>query len=145
MRISESKCFSWHGLCLLLQGITRSLGGTDMLRVELPTGHARMASGTSSDQHNRRALRAATLRARAARSSPSHLQKARWHFQARKKGEIPTLQGKQEPGSPTCESGVRGRKNAFEFEFSYLTHCWRWFSFKARLFLSGLHSCKVGH
>lgn len=58
MRISESKCFSWHGLCLPLQGITRSLGGRDMQRVEVPTGQARMASGTSSDQHNRRALRA---------------------------------------------------------------------------------------
>lgn len=76
MRISESKYFSWHGLCLLLQGITRSLGGRDMQRVEVATGQARMASGSSSDQHNRRALRAATSRARAARrTSPSHLPK----------------------------------------------------------------------
>lgn len=36
--------------------------------------------------------------------------KAQWRFQARKKGEIPTLQGKQELGSPPWESGVRGRQ-----------------------------------
>lgn len=50
MRISESKCFSWHGLCLLLQGITRSPGGMDMQRVEVPIGQARLAPGTSSDR-----------------------------------------------------------------------------------------------
>lgn len=44
----------------------------NLQRVEVPIGQA---LGTSSDQRNWRALRPAIPRARAARSSPSHLQK----------------------------------------------------------------------
>lgn len=111
MRISESKCFSWHGLCLLLQSITRSLGGRDVQGVEVPAGQARLASGTSPNQHSWRALRAATPRARAARSSPSHLQKHSDTSRPGKREKFPPYRASRNWDLPLGRMGSEEDKN----------------------------------
>lgn len=111
MRISESKCFSWHGFCLLLQSITRFLGGRDVQGVEVPTGQARLASGTSSNQHNWRTLRAATPRARAARSSPSHLQKHSDISRTGKREKFPPCRARRSCDLPLGRVGQRKTKD----------------------------------
>lgn len=129
MRISESKCFLRHGLCLLPQGAMRSLGkqdgcycshychGGDTQRVEVhctatTVGQDKPASGTSTNWHNWDD---------SSQVLASTFVKAWWLSQAGNKREIPTLQSKQDLGLPASGSGVGGRKKAFEIEFSSIS------------------------
>lgn len=103
----------------------------------------RAGSGTSSSQHNWRALGAATTRARAARPSDSHLQKYSDTSRTGKREKFPPCRASRSWDLPLGRVGPEEEKKAFEF--SCLTHCWRGPSLKVRLFPSGLHSCKVSH
>lgn len=77
----------------------------NLQRVEVPIGQA---LGTSSDQRNWRALRPAIPRARAARSSPSHLQK---HSDTSRPGKREKFPPCRAGISPLWEWGQRKKKN----------------------------------
>lgn len=132
MRISESKRFLWHGLCLLPQGTMRSLGkrdcccchGRDMRRVELlhttaAVGQGKPASSTSTNWHNSGVARAAPPGTRAARSSPPHLQRHSDSFRLGIREEFPPSRASRTWNHLLARVGWGGRKNAFEIEFSY--------------------------
>lgn len=158
MRISESKCFLWHGLCLLPQGTTRSLGKRDcryccrgdMRRAEVhraaaAVGQDKPASGTSTDRHNWRAPRAALPGSRAARSLPPHLQK---HGDSSRPGireEFPPSRASRTWDCLLVRVGWEAEKMLLRLSSAISAHCWRGLGLKARLFCSGLHSCKIDH
>lgn len=121
MRISERKCFSRHGAPrgLWANGtVAAAAEGTG------ESGGALLCScrgaGRAGLGHPHPPAQLGGTEGCPAWSSRPQLQK-HGDFQAGNKRGISTLQSKRELGSAASESGVRGRKNAFETEFSYIS------------------------
>lgn len=142
MRISESKCFLWHRLCLLPQGTTRQMG----LLLLLQRGHVEgggVLQGRASQP--RAPAPTSTTATGAARSSPASRQKH---------GDSSRL-GTGEEFPPSNESRIReyllarvawGKgKMLLQLSSAISALCWRGLGLKARLFCSGLLSCEAGY
>lgn len=117
MRISESKCFLWHRLCLLPQGTTRQMG----LSLLLQRGHVE-GGGTPWGRASQPWATAptSTTATRAARSFPPRLQK---HGDSSRLGTGEEFPPSRESRTQECllVRVAKGKEKCFAIEFSYIS------------------------